>query len=251
MRDQFQRPQITNITSWLLRNMMLLTTSGAVLATLFFSIGVWRSGARFFDGINQIFNAPPAKPQVDVRSVVVNQVRGVSELTTSVFSMEAVVPTSQERRLGGYSVGRTTLLYIAYGEVRAGVDLGELKPENVRVLGDTVELRLPAPRMLDSKIDVTRSQVYDYDRGFLSFGPDVAPQLQILAQQETLKKITAAACREGLLEKANDRAQIVITQLLNTTGYKQVNVTTQAPPPGTCASPGTQEQSLGVGQPGI
>jgi hypothetical protein len=76
--------------------------------------------------------------------------------------------------------------------------------------------------------------VYDYDRGFLNLGPDAAPQLQTLAQQETLKKIVANACREDLLQEANDRAQLVVSQLLNTAGYQAVEVKTQPPAPETC-----------------
>ena len=234
MREQFQKRQIISITSWLVRNLMLMSTGGMVLIALLFGIGMWRSGSRFFEGINAIINAPPAKPQVDVRSLVVSQVRGASELTTAVFTMEAVVPTRQERKIGQYTLGATTLLYLAYGEVRAGVDLKELKADNVTVVNDTIQLQLPPPRILDSKIDVNRSSVYDYDRGFLGLGPDTAPQLQTLAQQETLKKIKVAACRGNLLAQANDRAQLVVEKLLNTAGYKKVEVKTQSPSPTAC-----------------
>lgn len=235
MRDQFQKRQIiSGITSGMLRNLMLMSTGSMVLIALLFGIGVLRSGTRFFEGLNAMFNAPPAKPEVDVRSLVVRQIRGASELTTSVFTMEAVVPTRQDRKLGSYTVGSTTLLYIAYGEVRAGVDLKDLNADNVRLVNDTIQLQLPPPRILDSKIDVNRSSVYDYDRGFLGLGPDVAPQLQTLAQQETLKKIVTAACNQGVLQQANDRAQLVVEKLLNTAGYRAVEVKTQLPPPGTC-----------------
>jgi hypothetical protein len=234
MRDQFQKLQISSLTSGLLRNLMLMTTGGVVLIALLFGVGVLRSGTRFFEGLNAMFNAPPPKPEVDVRSVIVSQVRGASELTTAVFTMEAVVPTRQDRNLGGYTLGTTTLLYIAYGEVRAGIDLQDLKPDDVQIVNNTIQLKLPPPRILDSKIDVNRSTVYDYDRGFLSLGPDVAPQLQMLAQRETLKKIVTAACSNGVLAQANDRSQLVVEKLLNTAGYKQVEVKTQSPLPGSC-----------------
>ncbi|HEY9750701.1 MAG TPA: DUF4230 domain-containing protein, partial [Allocoleopsis sp.] len=132
--------------------------------------------------------------------------------------------------------GTTKLLYIAYGEVRAGVDLDQLQPQDVVVNNEVVQIRLPPPRLLDAKIDVTRSQVYDYNRGLLGLGPDVAPNLQALAEQQALKKIVATACREGVLQKANDRAQQVVSQLLRTTGHLQVVITTQPPLPEACAA---------------
>jgi hypothetical protein len=222
------------MTSGLFRNLMLMTTGGTVLIALLFGIGILRSGTRFFEGLNAIFNTPQPKPEVDVRTIVVRQVSGASELTTAVFTMESVVPTRQDMKLGNYTVGSTTLLYIAYGEVRAGVDLKDLKADNVQIVNDTIQLQLPPPRILDSKIDVNRSSVYDYNRGFLGLGPDVAPQLQTIAQRETLKKILSAACSQGVLKQANERAELVVEKLLNTAGYKQVQVKTHPPAPGTC-----------------
>jgi hypothetical protein len=218
----------------LLKNLSVLTTGGVMLVALLLLVGVWRSGDRFFKKVEELFTPPPATPKVDVRSVVVRQVQNASELTTAVFAMEAVVPTSQDQTVGSLVIGTTRLLYIAYGEVRAGVDLSQLQVEDVQVSGDTVRLRLPPPRLLDSKIDVARSSVYDYNRGFLGLGPDVAPKLQELAQQEALRKIQVAACSNGVLDKANDRAKLVVVQLLSTVGDKEVQVETQPPAPNAC-----------------
>jgi hypothetical protein len=150
--------------------------------------------------------------------------------------MEAVVPTSRDRTFGGYVVGRTTLLYIAHGEVRAGVDLSKIQPEDVQISDQTVTLRLPPPEILDSKIDVNRSRVYDYDRGFMGLGPDAAPQLQSLAQQETLQKIVQTACSQGLLETANQRADFAVTQLLETAGAGDRSFIVETQPPTGCTA---------------
>lgn len=229
-----QWQQLSNIWSLLLKNLLLMTTGGLVVITLFIGFGIWRMGEDFKGRLAAIFNSPQPPPQVDVRSLVVHQVRPASELTTATLAMEAVVPTRQDTTLGGYVVGTTKLLYIAYGEVRAGVDLEHLQPTDVQIVNDTLLLRLPPPQILDSKIDVTRSSVYDYDRGFLDLGPDVAPHLQTQAQQEALKKIVASACRSGLLQEANKRAALVVTQLLNTAGHKAVEVVSTPPSEGTC-----------------
>lgn len=234
MNDWFGKPKINRITFGLLRNLMMMSTGGIVLIAIILGIGLLRQGDRFFDGLKAVFKVETTNPQADITSLIVRQIRGASELTTAVFTMEAVVPARQDRSLAGYKIGTTTLLYIAYGEVRAGVDLKELSANNVQVVNNNVQLQLPPPRILDSKIDVNRSRVYDYDRGFLGLGPDTAPQLQMFAQQETLKRIVTAACSQGVLQQANDRAELVVTQLLNTAGYKNVEVIAQSPQPGTC-----------------
>jgi hypothetical protein len=219
------------------RTFSLLATGGVALAGLFVGFGIWRTGDRFLSSLTAMFTTPQPEPQADVRSIVLHQIRGASELTTAVFAMQAVVPASRDRTLGGYTIGKTTLLYIAYGEVRAGVNLADLQPENIQLIGNTVTIQLPPPEILDSKIDVNRSSVYDYDRGFLGLGPDSAPELQSLAQRETLKQIVQTACNQGLLQEANERAEFAITQLLNTAGYKEFLIDIQSPSPDSCTAP--------------
>lgn len=220
--------------SSVVRNLLLIATGSLLLPGLLVTWGWWRGGDRFVEQLRSLFTLTEPKPEVDVESLVVQQVRGASELTTAIFAMQAVVPTKRDRTLGGYVVGSTTLLYLAYGEVRAGVDLSPLTRADIQIVDNVLRLRLPPPRILDSKIDVNRSRVYDYDRGFLNLGPDVAPDLQEAAQRLTLQEIVAAACSQGVLQEANQRAQLAVGQLLATAGYQQVVVETQPPDPSAC-----------------
>ena len=149
--------------------------------------------------------------------------------------MEAVVPAQSDRKLGEVTIGKTNLLYIAYGEVRAGVDLEEISAADITpsAEGTQVKLVLPPPRVLDTKIDVERSSVYDYSRGWFNLGPDRGVQLQALAQQEAQAKVERAACEQDILGQANDRAELVVSQLLQSAGFEEVIVETS---PGTCQS---------------
>lgn len=245
-------PRKRGIQNWLkhgrsvgatVKNLSVIVTGGVVIVSVVALAGAWRSGTRFFDQIYAAITAPQPEPKVDMEPILVQQLRSVSELTTAVFAMQTVVPTSRDRTLGGYVIGRTTLLYLAYGEVRAGVDLSDLGPEDVQVNGDSISVRLPPPQILDSKVDVNRSKVYDYDRGFMGLGPDAAPELQDLAEQTTLDQIVAAACDQGVLQAANDRAKSTVSQLLATAGYAAPTIETQAPLPNTC--PATRSTSTG------
>ena len=219
---------------YLLQSLGWMLAGGIAVTALSVGLGGWQLGDRLLAGVHNLFNRAQPAPKVDVQSVVIQQVRGVSELTTAVFTMQAVVPTSQDATLSGFVLGTTKLLYIAYGEVKAGVDLQRLTAANVQVTENGLQIQLPPPQLLDRKIDVNRSSVYDYNRGTFGLGPDAAPTLQVLAQQEALQKIVETACADGVLEKANDRAKLVVAQLLTTTGYKNVIVTTQPPAPGSC-----------------
>jgi uncharacterized membrane protein YphA (DoxX/SURF4 family) len=223
----------------LLQAMAGSLSGGMLILGIIVGIGLWRSGEQFVDGIKMALTPQPPEEQVDVRTVVVQQVQGASELTTAVFAMEAVVPATSTRTIANYEVGTTTLIYVAYGEVRAGVDLGEITPGDVRVSGETLRIMLPPPRILDSKLDVGRSDVYDYNRGFLGLGPDRAPELQDQAQESALQKVTVAACEQGILQEASDRAELVVAQLLQNTGFDAVEIESRAPVENGCTAAGT------------
>lgn len=231
------------------KNLSVIVTGGVVLASTVALISVWRSGSNFLEDFVARFSQPQPEPKLTMQPVLVQQLRNASELTTAVFAMQTVVPASRDRTLGGYTIGRTTLLYIAYGEVRAGVDLSALQPDDVQVNGDSISVQLPPPQILDSKIDVTRSKIYDYDRGFMGLGPDAAPELQEFAEQETLTQIEATACTQGVLQTANERAKLTVSQLLTTAGYAAPTVETQAPLPETCAPASSTASSTASEQP--
>lgn len=233
-RPRYQRYERSH--PWrLLQGLATATLGGSVMLGLLLAWGLWRSGDRVVAGLRLMLTPAVTEPEADVRTVVVQQLRGASELTTAIFTMEAVVPARSDRTLGSQVIGSTNLLYIAHGEVRAGVELSQLSMDQVQIEGDRqIRVTLPPPQILDSKLDLAKSTVYDYDRGWLGLGPDNAPALQTLAQREALSKIEAAACTENLLAEANRRAELVVSQLLSTAGFQSVIVTTQ-PPPATCA----------------
>ncbi len=240
MKGDNYRHQVSG--SWF-GGLLWMVSGGAIAVACLLGFNNFQLGDRLFSALNTLITPKTQEPQVDVRSLILQQVREASELTTAAFTMQAVVPTEQDAAVGGFVFGKTRLLYIAYGEVKAGVDLSQITAKDVQVGNDTIQLQLPAAQILDRKIDVNKSQVYDYDRGMLGLGPDTGPELQTLAQQKALEKITMAACEEGLLEKANDRAKLVVTQLLSTAGYKSVVVNSQpvVSPGQACLSPPTNK----------
>ncbi|MEM9907971.1 MAG: DUF4230 domain-containing protein [Cyanobacteria bacterium P01_D01_bin.44] len=245
------RPQRRRFSPFgLMRNLTVSMAGGALLVGAFAGYAFWRSGPRFLEGLKMMVTPSPPQETVDARTVVVQQIADASELTTAIFSMEVVVPTASDRTFGGYTIGKTNLLYIAYGEVRAGLDLSEISITDVTVSEPSssepsstptdpaaprqVTLTLPAPKILDSNLDLDQSRVYDYNRGLLGLGPDRAPQLQSLAQTTALNKIEQAACEQGILNHANERAELVVGQLVQNLDYSQVTVKTQLPV--TCGS---------------
>ncbi len=196
------------------QKILLFSVGSVSVIIVFIFYGVWHTGDRFVTAFTKLLQLESVFAPIETPTSIVQKIQGVQELTTTIYTMETIVPTSADRHWGDFSLGTTKLLYIGHGEVRAGIDLSQLTADDIHIKSDRIEIALPPARILDSKVDVNRSRVYDYDRGFLNLGPDVAPQLQTLAQRKTLAEIVNNACREGILATANQKATATIAQLL-------------------------------------
>ena len=186
----------------------------------------------WFHTIQDRLFPPQPVPELQLRSIVINGLQGSTELDTADLFTEAVVVTSQDRTLGSLKLGDTKVIYEAVGKVRAGIDLSQLKAEDINMVEGKIQVLLPPPYILDASIDVGRSNVLDKHRNLL--GPAVEADLQILAQREALSKIKAAACEKKLLDVANNQAKEVVKQILSTAGYKEIVFSTQAPKADSC-----------------
>ena len=187
---------------------------------------MWQKSDRLFTNLKTFFKPQSAELKVAESALLLQKIQNIQKLTTTTYKIDKVVSTSADRILGkNWTIATTKLLYLAKGEVRAGIDLQRLTVDDIVVSSDKIAIAIPQAEILDSKIDVNESQVYHYERGFLNLGPDVAPQLQTFAQQKTLAQITNAACKEGIINQANKQAKSAILELITMTNSKKVEVT--------------------------
>ena len=216
-----------SLTFW--QQLILLSVGGINLIVLLIIFSIWQTGDRALNFISSLLKPQPVELKIANSTLIVDRLRDLQELATTVQTMEKIVPTSADRKLGDISIATTRLLFIVRGEVRAGVDLSKLSDRDIQIDNRSIEVDLPNASILDSKIDVNNFRIYDYDRGFLNLGPDVAPQLQTLAQRNTLSEIVDTACQGNILDTANLRAKESIAQLLTNLGYTKVKVNTSLP----------------------
>ena len=87
-----------------------------------------------------------------------------------------------------------------------------MKPEDVRVMGNTVFIDLPDARILDSSLDEDKTSLYDRDRGlFRKSGND---ELIEVARRDAEDRMVEAAKEHGILDKAQDNAKTSISTLI-------------------------------------
>jgi hypothetical protein len=167
--------------------------------------------------VEQIFNPTPTIYPDPV--TVILQVRALSRLESAQYTIEKVITAETgQGALAGLFGDR--LLFVAHGEVIAGVDLSKLQATDITVTpAGQVTVILPAPEIFVSTLDNDKSYVYDRQTGLFTNG-DV--NLETQARQVAEQEIERAALEDGILDLATRNASAFIESLLLSLGFEDV-----------------------------
>jgi hypothetical protein len=147
------------------------------------------------------------------------QVQTLSHLVTVKYVMEKVViledpPQNPVRRL---LPDETRVILVAHGIVTAGVDLGQMKPGDLRLSGKNITVTLPPPQIMDAYLDEKQTQIVEHNTSFLrNFNKD----LEHNARQNAIEDIRRAARSSGILKDADERARVELKNLFEQLGYE-------------------------------
>src|SRR5947207_2326440 len=103
-----------------------------------------------------------APPKIQNTATILQQIQTLSELVTVKYVLERVVILEDIKWYG-----ENRVLLVAHGVVKAGVDLQEIKPEDVRVEDKRVIVRLPRAKITDVYLDEHKTRVVDRTTGIL------------------------------------------------------------------------------------
>src|SRR5690606_3480330 len=97
--------------------------------------------------------------------VIVREVRDLARLETASYSMEKVVRAERGQDVLWGALGET-MIFVAHGEVIAGVDLAKMSEDDIQVVDPvTVQVHLPDAEIFNVVLDNNRSYVADRDTG--------------------------------------------------------------------------------------
>lgn len=204
---------------------------GVVILILLIVLGLMQVGQGLLSGISHVM--PHTKLPEAIPGSVVLQIQSATDLTTAIYHAETPVPSEQVFEILGHPVGTTKLLYLAHGEVRAGIDLSQITAKSIDMRSGTIHLTLPAPTITDRKLDVESSTIYDIRKS--TFGPNDKAKLLQEAERQSLKAMNAAACSHGILNDASTQAESVVRQILSKAGYQDIQIDVKAPDRDICA----------------
>jgi hypothetical protein len=173
----------------------------------------------------------PFESGTAVRSTpsVVVAVRDLARLESVEYHVERVIDLrDRQSLLFGLIHTQDAILFVAVGEVTAGVDLGALAEGDVvadRQLG-TAAVTLPPARVLSTRLDNERSWVYARTTDILAQRHE---DLETRARQEAERTLEQSAVASGILDRARTNAEHTVAALVRSLGYPTVTVTSRSP----------------------
>lgn len=176
------------------------------------------------------FHNPFAAQTVDrSERPILQSIRDLGEYRAAGGDYQVVVDLENDTDLPSELLGERTL-FVAFGSVDAGVDLGAIDAGDVSVSADRLAATVTVPhaRLFPARLDVERSYVYERDRGLLnrigsvfSNGGGSDDELYRAAER---KLDEAAQTNGGLQTRAEANTRAMLGSLLGALGFTRVTV---------------------------
>src|SRR5580704_13793660 len=157
---------------------------------------------------------------------VVQRIQRLNRLETVVYSIDTVVEGSKSSAVLPDLLAGDRLLLVVHGQSIAGIDLAQLRPEDVRIDDKngsrSIHVTLPASQLFVTTLDNQHTRVYARSTGLLvPADQNLESDTRAKAEQQLQK----AALDDGILDAARKNARATITTLLYSLGFNQVDVT--------------------------
>jgi hypothetical protein len=157
---------------------------------------------------------------------VVQKIQRLNRLETVVYSLDTVVEGSKSSPILPDLLAGDRILLVVHGQSIAGMDLSQLKPEDVRITGSgdsrSIHVTLPPSQLFVTSLDNQHTRVYARTTGLLvPVDQDLESETRNRAQQQ----LQQAALADGILDTARKNARATVTTLLYSLGFQNVDVT--------------------------
>jgi hypothetical protein len=157
---------------------------------------------------------------------VVQRIQRLNRLETVVYSIDTIVEGSKSSAVLPDLLAGDRILLVVHGQSIAGIDLSQLKPEDVRIEnkdgGQSIHVTLPPSQLFITSIDNQHTRVYMRSTGVLV---PADPNLETDTRARAEQQLQQSALADGILDTASKNARATITTLLYSLGFKQVDVT--------------------------
>jgi hypothetical protein len=149
---------------------------------------------------------------------IIHEIRSLARLETIIYSLEKIITAETRQGFFKMLVG-DRLIFVAHGEVIAGIDLNKLQPESLEVRNGVLYVQLPEAEIFVVAIDNEQSYVYDRQTGIFTHGE---VNLETEARRAAENEIEKSALEDGILEIAAQNAESYLDRLFRELGFPEV-----------------------------
>lgn len=154
---------------------------------------------------------------------IVQKIQRLNRLETVVYSIDTVVEGSKSSAVLPDLLAGDRILLVVHGQSIAGIDLSQLKPEDIRITnnGQSIHVNLPPSQLFITSIDNQHTRVYVRSTGLLV---PADPNLETDTRAKAEQQLQASALSDGILDNASKNARATVTTLLYGLGFQHVEV---------------------------
>ncbi len=157
---------------------------------------------------------------IDVsQPTVVASIQRLARLESVVYTMDKVVEGDRSSEFLPDILTGDRLLMVVHGQAIAGVDLGRIQSEHVRVDGRNIQVTMPMAELLSVSLDNSKTRVYSRSTGLLV---PADPNLESDVRQRAEAELKQSALDSGILNTAQGNARATLTTLLHSLGFDQI-----------------------------
>ena len=149
---------------------------------------------------------------------IVHEIQSLARLETIKFSLEKIITAEIHQGAFDWLIG-DRLIFVAHGEVIAGIDLNKLSPEDLEVKNGVLYVTLPEVEIFITALDNEQSYVYDRDTGLFTHGE---VNLETESRRAAEFEIKKSALEDGILDLAEQNAISFLDRLFRDLGYPEV-----------------------------
>lgn len=189
------------------------------LAMLLFALLAGRAQSGMMDKLWSTITG--RKTTIISQGAVVERIQRLQRMETVVYNMDKIVTGQKDNLLLPDFLAGDRMLLIVHGQVIAGIDFEQMRASDVQITGKDIHLKLPAPRVLFTRIDNARTRVFSRSTGLLV---PTDPNLETQVRQQAEGELLEEAARAGILGSARQNARTTLTSLLLGMGFEKVEV---------------------------
>ena len=162
----------------------------------------------------------PATPVILPDPVtIVREVSQLARLETASVELEKVI-TAEQNSDAWLGLFEDSLIFVAYGEVIAGIDLEKIQEGDIQVVDPTtIMVHLPDAEVFVATLDNQRSYVADRDTGLFTAAD---PELETQVRREAEQVILEEALEFGVVRDAQANAQEYMENFLHGLGFETI-----------------------------